>query len=126
MTAEERKGQTIILSFIALILLISLGVITMYVSARGTERLPAQIVRFVLTAALSFGVYQGSVTAKWILVVLMMLGGAMGLGAAFGGNPAALVFGVGLAAVYLSFAIVLIASPSVNAFLSYQRGVRAV
>jgi peptidoglycan/LPS O-acetylase OafA/YrhL len=116
-----RNGRTIVLVFIILILLVSVGVIGLYVSAFGTTRLPAQIVRFLLTAALCFWLYQGSMAAKWIMVILLGLGGLLALANVSSDNPVAFAFGAGLATVYLSFAVVMVASSSVNAFLAHQR-----
>jgi hypothetical protein len=53
--------------------------------------------------------------------VLFTLAGAMALGLSLVDSLLAVVVGNVMAALYLSFAALLVFSPSVNAFLKYQR-----
>lgn len=113
-----------LLVFIALILLVSLGVTALYASTFGTKNMGSQIVRFVLTVGLCYWLYSGSKAAKWITVALMMTAGVFSLGALLTIAATAItspIF-IGMAAIYLSFSAVLILSSSVNAFLGFQRG----
>ena len=125
MTPRQRRGQSIVLFHIVLVLLISVTVITEYVARRGTDRVLPQVTRLTLTALLCLWVYRGSVAARVITVVLL---GFAGLYAGFlivtiGGNFSAgkLVLYT-MAGVYLSFAWILLMSDSVARFFEYQRG----
>jgi hypothetical protein len=113
----------IVFGFLIFIMAISLGVVSLYLMARGvTARLPFQIVRVLLTAALCFWLYRGSVIARWILVALLAWGGVAGLLLAIGsGQPTVVLIVGGMAVVYLSFICVLVTSRSVAAFLDDQR-----
>lgn len=121
MTDEEKRGRRILLSYSALILLTSASIIFLYVSQRGQERLPAQVVRFLLTVGLCWWLYQGSILAKWIMVVLMSAGGVLALMALFANSILVVAFSGGMAVLYLTFVVVLLTSPNVAAFLAYQR-----
>jgi hypothetical protein len=125
MSGEQETGRLIVLVHIALVVGISIGLIAWSLAVRAPERLPAQIVRFALTVALCFWLYWGSARAKSIAFVLC---GLTGLGSVLalvgtirtGAGPVQFsIFGA-MAAVYLSFAFVLIASPSVEAFFDYH------
>lgn len=122
MSERAQKGQIILLVYLVLVLLASVGVIAFYVSSRGTDRLPAQLIRFVLTVVLCIFLFRGSRIAKSISVVLFAIGGSLALNGVFQGSPLTVALSVGLAALYLSFAWMLLWSGSVNAFLEHQQG----
>jgi hypothetical protein len=66
--------------------------------------------------------YSGGQWAKWISVVLFTLGGAMALPVLFRDAIWYMILmGGGMAALYLSFAWLLVWSRSIHAFLEYQR-----
>lgn len=120
---QIERGRVIVFGYLIFIMAISLGGVSLYLMARGvTARLPFQIVRVVLTAALCFWLYRGSVIARWILVVLLAWGGVWGLILAIGsGQPTVVLIAGGMAVVYLSFVCVIVTSRSVAAFLDDQR-----
>jgi hypothetical protein len=120
---QIERGRLIVFGYLIFIMAISLGVVSLYLMARGvTARLPFQIVRVVLTAALCFWLYRGSVIARWILVALLAWGGVSGLILAIGsGQPTVVLIAGGMAVVYLSFVCVMVTSRSVAAFLDDQR-----
>lgn len=124
MTTKQRTGRAILMVFIVLILIVSLGVIALSVAALGTKKLPVQIIRFALTAALCGWLYCGNKVAKWVTVALLSLAGVfalLSLSNFWGDNLVVPIF-IGMAVIYLSFSVVLVVSSSVNAFLDYQRG----
>lgn len=123
MSDSQRAGRAILAAYIALTLLVSVGVVAMYVAHRGSDRLPAQVTRVALTGGLCYALYRGSRAAKWVSVALFAVGGAMALPGVTSDDPAAAALMGGMAALYSSFAAVLIGSRSVNDFLARQRGV---
>ncbi len=125
MSSRERVGQLLVLAYSALVLLVSAGVIGLYVATRGPDRLPAQAVRFLITAALCVWLYRGSLAARRVMACLLGGAGLVALLGVSGGDPVATALTGGMAAVYLSFAVVVVASPSVAAFLARQRDIRA-
>lgn len=124
MTPEESKGRQILLMQIGLILLVTFGAIGYHLSTEGSDRMANFATRFVLTTALCFWLYRGSVIAKWIVIVVFGITGLLGLVNVLSGSLVALALGGGLAAVYLSSAVILLRSSSVNAFLQFQRRAR--
>lgn len=121
MNEHERSGRAILLVCLFLVLLVSIGVTALYVSIRGDERLPSQIVRFALTMLLCFYLYRGHVAAKWIAVILFCLAGGMATTQIWSDSPLVVFFGGVMALFYLSVAWLLLWSRRVNAFLDYQR-----
>lgn len=122
MNDDMRRGRFLVVFYSLLMLFISVYVIVTYVTLKGTDRLPTQVIRFLLTAALCFWLYRGNRLVKWTMVVCLGLGGSGALIHLIQ-NPWS-VFSViaSLAVVYLLFAGLLVFSPKVNAFLAYQRG----
>jgi|SRR5579863_6428353 len=121
MTTEELKGRRIVLTIAGVSLLISAVTIATYVAVMGTGRLPAQIVRFLLTVGLMWWVYRGSAVAKWIVIVLFGLAGLYGLLVFLSGHRLAGAVGAKIGTLYLTLITPLITSPAVDAFLQYQR-----
>jgi hypothetical protein len=118
MTLQQGQGRAILVANIVVVLSISVTTTALYASERGTDRLPAQSVRFVLMAVLLAFVYRGSESAKWLTVVLSGLGGllaAMNVAKAF---PRIDYLSAAMASLYLTFAVMLVASRRVNAFLT--------
>lgn len=123
LTKKQRAGRAILVALIASSLAISLGIITLYVSMRGFEHLPIRVGRFAFTSLLLLWLYRGSNVARGICIVLFGFSGFMATEAGMNGGEElttiALMGGMGL--FYLTFAVVLISSPSVSEFLAYQR-----
>lgn len=127
MSESVRQGCRIVIGYIAAILAMDLGVTAVYLVVIGSQKLPTQVARFVITAALCFWLYRGSTIAKWIIIVLLGSAGMLGLFLALTTASAiAMLLGLSLAAVCLSFAGALLASRSVQAFLAHQRGSSAI
>lgn len=121
MTEQEKKGRLILLIYIGLILAMSAATIAFNASVVGPERLGQQGFRFILTALLCLFLYNGSKGAKWIAIVLLIPAGALAFFMTFLDSLVAIALGGIMAVLYLSFAWVLLWSPSVNAFLKCQR-----
>lgn len=106
-------GRRIVHNIAALIVLISAIVISGYVGAIGTDRLPTQLVRFALTVALAYALRTGRSGARWLTIVLMGLAGIVGL-------LTTLVSGAWLMAIpsalYAGSALMLLAHRDVVAF----------
>jgi len=122
MTEQQKLGRMIVLIYAGLTLLISVGVIILFATSVGTDHLPVQFFRFGLTICLLMWLFSGSKVAKGISIILFGLGGGLALLGFLEGGPS--TGGLGMAAMggcYLSFAIVLIASKSVNDFFAFQR-----
>lgn len=118
---SQRTGRALLFTCIGLTLVLSVGVIVFYLANRGTDRLPAQLVRLALTGVLCFFLYRGSEIARWLSVVLFTLGGALAApGLLQESVPGMIVTGV-MAAVYLAVAGVLLWSRRVHAFMDHQR-----
>ena len=122
LNTQQQRGRSILLGYMTMLLLCSLGTTVVYILIVGPERVLAQTVRLGLTAGLLVWVYLGGAVAKWITVGLLGIGGLMGLGVLLTGWSIVAVLALILTALYWSFAYVLIASESVNAFLGYQQG----
>lgn len=123
MTEEQLRGRKVLLVHIGLVLAITLLTIGTSVAVRGPGKLPAQTIRVAIEIALFALVYRGNNVARWITIVLVGLAGAAAyLGLVFlemTALPTLLMGSMGL--IYLSFARVLGWSPTVAAFLAYQR-----
>ena len=124
MTDHERSGRKILLVYITLVLLVSVGVIGFYVTVRGTDRLQTQIIRLALSGAMCRFLWVGSVTAKWISIILFAVAGSIAIPDVLRSEPLAMAVLGGMSFLYLSFARLLIWSRPVNSFLDYQRKFR--
>ena len=118
----QRAGRLTLLTYIALVLLINATTIGVYVHLRGTDRLSSQIIRISLTALLCLWLYRGSPAAKWILIGLLAFGGLYSLLLQLSDNLLVVAGGLVITLTYLSFAVALINSDRINAFLISQRG----
>jgi hypothetical protein len=98
-------------------------IISLYASAHGVEHLPSRAPRFALLCVLCIYLYRGGVAARQIAVVLFSIGGAFAILLFFNaGEPMVRALLGAMAAIYVSFVVVLLASSSVSDFLAYQRG----
>lgn len=121
-------GRTILIVLIALALLATLTVIAFTLLVAGPGRLPVQIVRFVLTAALLSCVYAGYPWARWLTVVLFGLAAAAsGVSAVAlvvlseNANPVAILLLIGLGAIHgLWFGALVVPNP-VTIYLKSRR-----
>jgi len=123
MTSSQQRGRTILLIYFALVVGLSVLVTTLYVSSRGMEHLPVRAVRIVLTVALCAWLYSGSRAARILSIVLYGIAGYSTAVALFqvGDNFWVGTFLEIATACYISFAVVLMVSPSIEDFMKYQR-----
>ena len=108
------RGRWIVIGCIACVLTLSIGVTLIYVSARGPERLPMQLIRLGITALVCLFLYRGVPAARVFAVLSAGLGGLFAL---FSGT-------LFMAVPYLTVAAVLAFAPSVSEFQRYQRRYR--
>jgi multisubunit Na+/H+ antiporter MnhB subunit len=83
--AESQRGRRRVRAAIGIFVGTSAVVIAQYLMTIGTDRLPAQIIRFFLTCTLSFFLYRGIRWAHWTIVGLLSV---TVLGAALSGQYA--------------------------------------
>ncbi len=118
MEPQVERGRRLVLAVMVATLTLSVLVIGTFNIVQGSERLPQQIVRFLLTVGLCVFLYRGANWARWVASVLFVLGG---VGSLLGGiavlstsMTGLLLIGVGL--VYVASAVVLLAVPAVRAY----------
>ncbi len=120
MSNQVKQGRAVVLVIAGLTIGISLFVIISYNARVGHEKLPRQLVRLGLTALMFFFVYKGSQVARWIAVILLVLGGAMGILSGLTipillkQGPLTLYIGI----IYIGFAVALASSRSVTALMN--------
>ena len=116
-----QKGKKMLLAMIFAMLFLEIVLILMnarsYISIGNTEAAVSSLtegtIRFFITGALLFFVYKGKPWARWIIIVLFLLGSLI----------AFVLFNfitVALGIIYTSFCMMLMFSSSIKAFLAYQ------
>lgn len=116
-----QKGKKMLLAMIFAMLLLEIVLILMnarsYISIGNTEAAVSSLtegtIRFFITGALLFFVYKGKPWARWIIIVLFLLGSLIAF-VLF--NFITLALGI----IYTSFCMMLMFSSSIKAFLAYQ------
>lgn len=127
MTKTQQRGRAILTTHITIVFTMVAVVIPFYLATRSADFLPSLGLRFALAGGVLAWLYRGSEVARWICIVLFGLGCARSSIAMLGGGDLALIAVNGVvAASYLSFTVVLIASPAVREFLKHQRQVTQV
>jgi hypothetical protein len=109
----QDRGRAFVLIALTLIVGTSVAVISLYVAARGAERLPIQGMRFALTVLLALVVYRGHRWARWVTIVLI---GGSGVVAMISSTSGGVIIGL----VYLIAAFFLV-TPTAGAFLLQQQ-----
>ena len=124
MEEQIKRGRRLLLTIIALMLAISLATIVFYNTVVGPERVTQQIVRFALTALLSFFLYKGHGWARWVTVLLTAIAAVTSFIAGASifllGDLSGIFFLV-MGAVYAFCAGSLAFSRSIVAFINHQR-----
>jgi len=116
-----QKGRLIVIGIIVTTLVTDAAIILFSLAIEGTDPLATQIVRFVLTSLLMWGLYRGSGVARWIAIVLFGLAGLLGLSSVLQNELVAGVVGVTIGIVLLTIAGILLASKDVKAFREQQQ-----
>ncbi|MGK2857693.1 MAG: hypothetical protein ACSLFQ_10855 [Thermoanaerobaculia bacterium] len=118
------RGRSIVQLDIALCIGTSILTIMIYVMSLGPERLPTQIVRFLLTVVLCVFLYRGYSVARYLLIILLGVTlGLMGLAlpSVFAAGKPGVTVGILLMGLGYAFIMVTLArSESVKAFLDTQ------
>jgi hypothetical protein len=126
------RGKRIVIGIIAIILSINVATIvsTMLVYVQidsiGFAALNSVkgLIRLLLEIGILFCLYKGHNWARWLLVILLGLGGLISLYIAIPLFNAIDVFGViylMLGIIYIAIFIILIVSKAIKAFMTYQR-----
>jgi hypothetical protein len=105
--AEAKRGRRRVWVALATFIGSDVAVIALSLTTRGSDRLPAQSVRFLLTCALAFFLYRGARWAHWTMIGLVSLAVMM-------------LSSYELAAVYMAV-ISLLLRRDTRAFLEEQR-----
>ena len=119
------RGRAIVITIIALVISLSFAIIALYFVALGTEKMPHQLIRLVLTLVLAWFVYRGRPWARWVMALLLICASVMGLILIVMNPEQQILLTIGiLSAIYGAAGIALIASRSVTAFMDMRTGRR--
>jgi hypothetical protein len=122
LTPQQRRGRNLLGIYLVIILLLDLGT-SILMLGLGLANVIPRTIRLTVTILICSALYSGNLKAKRVSSVLFALGTLIGLaGVLLAGISTASILGLAIAAVYGSFVFVLEFSPSVNAFMEYQRG----
>ncbi len=122
MESQIETGRRLVVAVIVASLALSLVVIGTFNLVRGPERLPQQVVRFLLAAGLCAFLYRGANWARRVAGILFATGalGSLVVGLpALPGKASLLPLATGL--VYLASAVVLLFVPAVQAYFGAER-----
>ena len=121
---SPEAGRRYVLAALLLLALTELAITAAYVVRIGTDRLPQQIVRFLLVLGLGYALLRRQQWARWLTVVLLLLGAWMLTGpllasGSFSGErlPGSLV----LLALFVGYGLIIrgfLFSNSVRAFFA--------
>lgn len=119
------KGKKILIRIITLILLIDVTTIAINLLVfamngnigDATQETVTGLIRLLLEVGISYNLYKGHNWAKWVLVVLLSLGGLLSLFLALV-TFSILMLLLGIA--YIAISVTLIASKPVKEFMRYQ------
>ncbi len=118
------RGKNTLIGIIAAVLGISLLSTIVTIITNGFSGFATDIIRFGLSCLLCFFLYKGQTWAKWVMVVLYLLAGVLGLIGALS-IIVSFVLGItslALGIIYGGSAILLLTSKDIKAFLAYQKG----
>jgi hypothetical protein len=121
------RGRKMVIAMIVIVLLIDIittaSTCLIYAASGSYElvssNLTPGIVRFIITALIMFYLYKGYGWAKWLSVILFLIGGLVSLFLIVSDFHVILLV---LGLVYIFFGTMMIVSGSVNNFFRYQRG----
>lgn len=118
METKPEAGRRLVLAIIVASLALSVLAILVFNVARGPERLPQQIVRFLLTVGLCVFLYRGANWARWVAGILFTLGGVGSLlvgSVALTTSLAGLLL-IAMGLIYAGSAVVLFFVPPVQRY----------
>ena len=123
MDSDAERGRRLVVLVIVACLTLSVLVIFAYNIIVGSDTLPQQIVRLILTAGLCIFLYRGANWARWVASVLFALGGLFSL-FAWLIIPSIRLTGLlqlVMGLVYGAIAIVLLFVPTVRAHFGVRK-----
>jgi hypothetical protein len=125
--SQVSRGKKIIWIIIGSIIFLSVADDVIFYLFFGSEKFYKTIIRFILLLILLYCFYRGYSVAKWILSILLGLGGLMYL---FNGAKLlqASQFGIHLLLIgifYIFFGIIIVLSRNIKAFLMSQKSKNA-
>lgn len=120
------RGKKIVIGIIALTLLIDVTTIATNILVfamngnigHSTQEVVTGLIRLLLEIGISYNLYKGHNWAKWVLVVLLSLGGLLSLFLVLATFSILMLF---LGIAYIAMTVTLIASKSLKEFMRYQR-----
>ena len=119
------RGRFVVLCVIGFVVMFSLLTILLFNLLSGSQKLPAQVVRFLLTIGLAVCLYRGQSWARYLMVFLFGLAAIMSLFAPpsvmASAHPVMIAYLVVMIGGYAASAISLVALPSVGKFMMHQR-----
>ena len=116
MHGRAATGRRLVVAVMVATIAMSVLVIATFNAVQGPDRLPQQIVRFLLTVALCVFLYRGAGWARWVATVLYGLTGLWSLALGFTRLAAAKpgIQMIAFGAIYAACASVLLFVPSVR------------
>lgn len=121
MNSQARLGQALVIGAIVFMVGFELLTLALHLSTQGAQKLVPEVGRLSLTVLLCYYLYAGSQVARWLTLVLTLLGGAAGilLMSQVPGVARILLAVMGIG--YLSVCVLMVVPP-VGQFLEYQKG----
>lgn len=115
---KTNQGKKILQTLFGILIVFQLGIIFSYLINVGNEKLPIQIVRFIITLTLVLLTYRGNKTSKWILVGYLIFNSVQGFGRLSGLDNYLMIC---LIALYTAVAITILFNGNISEFLAEQR-----
>ncbi len=123
------RGGLVVLFVIGFVVTFSLLTILLFNVVLGSQKLPAQVVRFFLTIGLAACLYRGHSWARYLMAILFGLGAIVGIFALpltiANAPPVMLAYFAVMIGGYAASSISLVILPSVGKFLIHQQSRQA-
>jgi len=119
MTVEQQSGRAIIILSIVVFSVVSLGMLVWDLVAVRSGQAPIHAALVALMIGLFVWLLRGSTIARWLVVVMLLLGGGVDVAVWISGSGLLLTGLLGI--VYLGMAAMIAMSSSVSTYLVYQR-----
>ena len=120
MDTQRQEGRGLVITVISATIALSVVAIVVYLITMGPKNLAQQIVRLILTVVLCVFLYRGASWARWVTIILFLLGGILLIPSAIAalhiGAGAYMLFAMG--AVYFASAAILLFAPAVRTYFS--------
>jgi hypothetical protein len=121
MTEEEGRGKNLLVTLLLVMIIFDVTASLFAVAISGASVLP-RIVRLGLNLLLCSEMYRGSIAARRVTVVLYLIGAAWLVVTILAARESIVTIVGGAGLIFLvAFTVILVNSPSINAFMAYQR-----